>query len=258
MSAEIIHGDCLDVMPTLAPDSVDAVVTSPPYAMQRKKQYGGIPEKDYPAWTVAWLAALRPALRERGSVLLNIREHVRDGQISDYVHRTRLAVREAGWREIDELIWVKPDAPPVGHVGRPRRSWERVLWFARTGNPWCDPRANGKPGVVGGINGGSTWRHGGQAAKANGIARSTDVVTVSVNCAGANHPAPYPPSLAAWLIRLVTPPDGLVLDPFTGSGTTGIAAIHEGRRFLGIEREAEYTEIARARIAHAQPALGVA
>jgi DNA modification methylase len=67
-----------------------------------------------------------------------------------------------------------------------------------------------------------------------------------------------PVALMRWLVRLVTPPDGLVLDPFTGSGTTGIAATLEGRRFLGIEREAEYVEIARARIAHAQPALGVA
>jgi site-specific DNA-methyltransferase (adenine-specific) len=113
MSAEVIHGDCLNVMPTLAVDSVDAVVTSPPYAMQRKKQYGGIPEADYPAWTVAWLAALRPALKERGSVLLNIREHVKDGQISDYVHHTRLAARAAGWIECDEIIWNKRGSPPV-------------------------------------------------------------------------------------------------------------------------------------------------
>jgi site-specific DNA-methyltransferase (adenine-specific) len=79
------------------------------------------------------------------------------------------------------------------------------------------------------------------------------------NTANANHhPTVKPVALMRWLVRLVTPPDGLVLDPFTGSGTTGIAATLEGRRFLGIEREAEYVEIARARIAHAQPALGVA
>jgi len=52
--------------------------------------------------------------------------------------------------------------------------------------------------------------------------------------------------------RLVTPPGGVVLDPFTGSGSTGKAAILEGFRFIGIEREAEYVEIARARIAAAQ------
>ncbi len=51
-----------------------------------------------------------------------------------------------------------------------------------------------------------------------------------------------------WLIRLVTPPGGLVLDPFTGSGTTGVAAMQEGFRFIGCEREDEYIAIARARI----------
>ena len=62
------------------------------------------------------------------------------------------------------------------------------------------------------------------------------------------HPTVKPVELMRWLIRLVTPPGGLVLDPFTGSGTTGVAAHLEGVEFLGIEREAEYAEIARARI----------
>jgi DNA modification methylase len=55
-----------------------------------------------------------------------------------------------------------------------------------------------------------------------------------------------------WLVRLVTPPGGTVLDPFAGSGTTGIAATLEGFAFIGIEREAEYAEIAKARIEHWQ------
>jgi site-specific DNA-methyltransferase (adenine-specific) len=52
-----------------------------------------------------------------------------------------------------------------------------------------------------------------------------------------------------WLCRLVTPKGGLILDPFTGSGSTGVAALAEGFRFVGIEREAEYVAIARKRIA---------
>ena len=57
-----------------------------------------------------------------------------------------------------------------------------------------------------------------------------------------------PTDLMAYLCRLVTPPGGVVLDPFMGSGSTGKAAVREGFRFIGIEREAEYLEIARARI----------
>jgi len=64
------------------------------------------------------------------------------------------------------------------------------------------------------------------------------------------HPTVKPVELMRWLIRLVCPPGGLVLDPFAGSGTTGIAALREGRRFLGVEREREYVRIAKARLAH--------
>ena len=64
------------------------------------------------------------------------------------------------------------------------------------------------------------------------------------------HPTVKPISVLRWLTRLVTPPGGLVLDPFTGSGTTGIAALLEARQFLGIEREREYVQVARARLTH--------
>jgi len=63
-----------------------------------------------------------------------------------------------------------------------------------------------------------------------------------------NHPTVKPTDLMRYLCRLVTPPGGTVLDPFAGSGSTGKAAVREGFRFVGIEREAEYVEIARARI----------
>ena len=74
-----------------------------------------------------------------------------------------------------------------------------------------------------------------------------------------SHPTVKPTDLMRYLCRLVTPPGGVVLDPFTGSGSTGKAAVLEGFRFIGIEREAEYVEIARARIAAAvMPIFGEA
>jgi site-specific DNA-methyltransferase (adenine-specific) len=80
------------------------------------------------------------------------------------------------------------------------------------------------------------------AAAANGV--RYDRTTMQRN----NHPTVKPTDLMRYLCRLVTPPGGVVLDPFTGSGSTGKAAVLEGFRFIGIEREAEYVEIARARI----------
>lgn len=70
-----------------------------------------------------------------------------------------------------------------------------------------------------------------------------------------HHPTVKPVDLMRWLVRLVTQPGELVLDPFTGSGTTGVACTMEGRRFIGTEREAEYVEIALRRIAATQPSL---
>jgi site-specific DNA-methyltransferase (adenine-specific) len=66
-----------------------------------------------------------------------------------------------------------------------------------------------------------------------------------------HHPTVKPTDLMRYLCRLVTPPDGLVFDPFTGSGSTGKAAMLEGFRFVGAELSPEYIEIARARIGHA-------
>ena len=112
----VLHGDCLDLIPTLEDGSVSLVVTSPPYAEQRAGHYEGVSEEDYPDFTVQWMSALAPKMRPDGSVFLVIRPHLRDGILSDYVLRTRLALREAGWHECEELIWLKPDAPPLGSL----------------------------------------------------------------------------------------------------------------------------------------------
>ena len=139
----IICGDAATLISTLPDCSVNLCLTSPPYAMQRKRQYGGVLETDYPKWMCRVMAALRPKLTHDGSVLLVIRAHVHEGQVSDYVLRTRLALREDGWCECDELIWLKPDAPPLGSKQRPRRTWENILWFSKTPKPYIDLRAAG-------------------------------------------------------------------------------------------------------------------
>jgi hypothetical protein len=110
----VLHGDCNDLIPTLEDGSVGLVVTSPPYAEQRDGHYAGIPEDVYSEYTLKWMAALWPKLREDGSVFLVSRPHLRDGVLSDYVLRTRLALRDAGWNECEELIWYKPNSPPSG------------------------------------------------------------------------------------------------------------------------------------------------
>src|SRR5699024_7690803 len=113
MAEELYVGDCIDVLKGLPDGIVDSVVTSPPYAMQRASTYGGIQEKDYPEWTVAWMQEVWRVLKDDGSVIINISAHIKNGELSDYGRRTRLALRDAGWVELPELIWHKPSSMPT-------------------------------------------------------------------------------------------------------------------------------------------------
>lgn len=86
-------GDCMKLIPTLEGGSVGLVLTSPPYADQRQGHYNGVAEADYADWTVKWMAELWDKLADDASVLIVIRPHLKQGVISDYVLRTRLALR---------------------------------------------------------------------------------------------------------------------------------------------------------------------
>lgn len=258
MTAQILYGDCVDVMASLPAESVDAIVTSPPYAEQRKTTYGGIHEKDYPEWTVAWMAEAWRALKPSGSVIINIMPHVKNGQLSDYVLRTRLAIRDAGWTEIDEIVWHKLDAMPTGSPLRPRRSWESLLWYGKSGKAWSDAKVAGRPHATGrnGFKGkdaakSNGWTHGGTGGVTElaGNARVSNVVALPKPKRGDYpHPAPFHWKLAEWCGKLICPPNGTILDPFSGSASTGIAAIRNGWEYIGIEAVEEYVTMSRERL----------
>jgi site-specific DNA-methyltransferase (adenine-specific) len=236
---QVLCGDCLDLIPALPDRSVAAVVTSPPYADQRDEYYQGVAESDYPEWFNGVMTALRPKMTDAGSVLVVLRSHITDGQVSDYVMRTRLKVREAGWIEAEELVWYKSDGPPLGSVFRPRRTWEQILWFSPTRQPFVDLLAGGRPSDhVGFSNGENRYKlyHDIGTSYSSGQARRTDVFVagVSENAAGVDHPAVYPLSLASALIEMVTRPGDVVLDPFCGSGTTLLAARDLNRKYSGL------------------------
>lgn len=196
----LILGDVLEAASELEDRSIDLVVTSPPYAEQRVDQYGGISETDFPRWCVSWFAALEHAMKPTASLLVNIRPHLRGGQIADYMLRTRLELRAAGWLELEELIWHKTNAPPLGALNRPRRAWESIHWFARTADPWTELTANGAYTARKGLTGGRGQRDGFVGAAGtvtSGRARQTDVL-VAASGAGIDrsewndHPAQYP------------------------------------------------------------------
>lgn len=257
-SAQLYVGDCVDVMAALPAESVDAIVTSPPYAEQRKSTYGGIPEAEYPAWTVAWMDEARRVLKPDGSVIINISPHIKNGVISDYVLRTRLALREAGWAEVGEFVWHKTNAMPTGSPRKPRRSWESLHWFAKHGQPWSDAKANGRPArrktdvhKYGQHTRISEFDHfAGGSNKTPDVARCADVLTLAKDSVTTGHPAPFPWRLAEWCGTLICPPGGTVLDPFNGSASTGVAALRNGWNYIGIDAVEEYIEMSARRLDH--------
>lgn len=250
---KLYQGNSQDIIPTLT-DTIFSCVTSPPYAEQRKKFYSSVLEKDYPDWTLAWMNALKPLLDEKGSVLINIRENIRGGEISDYVLRTRLKLRENKWRECEELLWIKPDGPPVGNMNRPRRSWERILWFSTTTSPFSDPKANGREtenlsfdgSLVG--RGLKKWCAGYSNERdytPPSRTRCRDYVEIPVAKNSKfdeteAHPATFPIDLAEWMIRLISKEGDTILDPYMGSGTVGIACLNLNRKFIGIDNNEDY------------------
>lgn len=255
----IYQTDCKILANIIPAETLDLIVTSPPYANQRKSQYGGIEEEMYPEWTVDWAECFRNALKDTGSIAIVIRPHIKNGQISDYVLKTRLAMRKAGWNEAEELIWIKPDSPPLGHIKRPRRAWESILWFSKTSRPFCNPQANGTTSERIGfesIKGVGDYKSGTSKAKC-GIARCRDYIEIgtgSVDKSKSNsHPAQYPEKLAKWIVKLLCPPTGLVCDPFIGSGTTALACINlnveenHNFQYIGSEVKEEYFLIANER-----------
>ena len=251
------NDDCCDIVPRLPAESADLVCTSPVYANQRKNQYGGVSEADYPAWTVQWMAEVHRVLKPTGSVAIVIRPHVQNWELSDYVLKTRLALREWGWIECDELIWMKPDGPALGNNVFPRRCWESILWSSKTRKPYCDSKANGHPceniGQYGfSAKGQGKWVSDVKDHRISGIARCRDIVecAVALNAKGNSHPAQYPAELAEWIVRLLCPKSGVVLDPFMGAGSTAVGVLRAGgeRKYVGIDVNAQYCREAEARI----------
>lgn len=249
----IYNEDCNKGIPNLAQSYdkfVDTVITSPPYTNQRKNQYGGIPEKDYPNWTVKWMDNIKSILTNNGSVFINIRPNLKNGQISDYVLKTRLALRKAGWIECEEIIWVKPDSPPLGSVNRPRRAWESILWFSKTNKPFVDVKVGGNLSTRIGFennkfeHGGKSHIHAGQNKATKGKSRVKDYIEVGTGKIekGYSHPAMFPPEIVEYLINLSCPKDGIVFDPFMGSGTVARQAIRMNRGFCGFELNDSYYE----------------
>ena len=265
----VTQGNCIDLIPRLPDGSINLCLTSPPYAEQRKGQYASIPATEYPEFTLRWMMALEPKLVADGSVLIVIRPDLKNGQINDYVLRTRLLLRESGWCECEELIWHKPDGGAcMGSTKRPRRTYEHILWFSKASNPHVDPKACGRwsdsvsyrGSARFGFGGNSPMHAGQNTERKPGQTKLADVIRVPVVKIekGVLHPAMFPTELAEILIKTFCSEGGTVLDPFAGSGTTLVAAAKHGRKGYGFDISNEYCEMARQRLCQQEGGMLVA
>ena len=256
ITANIINGDCTKSLNELPENSVDLIITSPPYADARKNTYGGIHPDKYVEWFLPISEQLLRVLKPTGSFILNIKERVFNGERHTYVLELIIAMRKQGWLWTEEYIWHKKNCYPGKWPNRFRDSWERLLHFTKSKifkmyqenvmvpmGGWAKTRLknlsetdltrdNSKVGSGFGKNI-SNWLD-------RKMAYPTNVLHLSTECANRNHSATFPETLPKWFINLFTEENDIVLDPFAGSGTTLTVAQKMKRNSIGIEILPEY------------------
>lgn len=216
----VVHGDNREVLPTLPAKSVAHVITDPPYApwVHAQEKKAGTRRDGSRRLSAIDFDSMTPELMRSAA-----------REISRLLSRWCLvfsdAESNAEWRVALQLrhvragAWIKPDASPQFSGDRPSAAFELIQISHASGA--CRWNGGGRRGV---------WEFG-------------------VEREERWHSTPKPLPLMLELVELFTDPDEIVLDPFAGSGTTGVACLRLGRRFIGIEKDAKYAAVARERLA---------
>lgn len=273
----LICGDCRDgtVIPRLLEgERVQGVFTSPPYAMQREGQYGGVPEAEYVEWWEAVQHELFLALTPAGSFFLNIKPHVDDGERSLYVFDLVLAMkRRWGWKFIEELCW-RHKGYPTGNQYRFKNQFEPVYQFSRSSRPDCFPDSVRRKSLHATESvrrkffptAGDRKFQAGDVESATGsgfvnmdhfdltdatMARPGNVVEVHASQLRKGHPAAFPVGLPLFFLHAYSEPGDVWLDPFAGAGTVALAAHQADREARLVEISPAYCDLILARLEEA-------
>lgn len=255
---KLVVGDCLDVLKDVDDQTVQLIVTSPPYADARKDTYGGIHPDKYVEWFLPRTKEFLRVLKPRGTFILNIKEKVFNGERHTYVIDLIKELKKQGWLWTEEYCWHKKNSSPGKWPNRFRDAWERLLQFNKEKHfdmyqetvmvpigDWAKSRLT-HLSETDKKRDPSRVKSGFGKKVANWVGRDkvypTNVLHGATECGNKKHSAVFPQWLPEWFINLFSKEGDLVLDPFVGSGTTVLVAKRMGRDYLGIDSMAEYID----------------
>ena len=255
----LYKGDCFKLLDKIESDSIDLVVTSPPYCMGKSYED---PKDDlitFEKQHIKLFPQVYRVLKTGGSLCWQIGYHVKDSMMMplDYIvydiinRKLPVEIRENLFLR-NRLVWT------FGHGLNSTRRFsgrhEVILWFTKGTEYNFDLDSVRVPQKYPGKRYYKGDKKGELSGNPQGKNPSDvwDVPNVKANhIEKTDHPCQFPVVLPQRLIRALTPEDGIVLDPFAGSGTSGVAAIIENRKFIGAELTSEYHAIAKKRMEQA-------
>lgn len=268
------RGDSLRLLTELEDGSIDLVMTSPPFALQRAKEYGNKAQHEYVAWLVQFGKLVKDKLKDTGSFVLDLGGAYEPGQPSRSLYPFRVLIEfcdSLGFHLAEDFYWHNPSKlpSPIEWVNkrklRAKDSVNTVWWFCKS--PWAkanvskvlaeysdrmkklieDPSAFYTPArrPSGHDIGASFGKDNGGAIPSNllQIPNSESNGCYLRGCKAVSakgHPARFPAKLPEFFIRFLTDPGDIVLDIFAGSNTCGQVAEREGRRWIAFEERLDY------------------
>jgi site-specific DNA-methyltransferase (adenine-specific) len=264
MQIDLYLGDCAEELKKIPDNYVDLIITSPPYADQRKNSYGGIHPNKYVDWFLPISSELLRVLKPSGTFILNIKERVHNGERHTYVMELIIQMKKQGWLWTEEFIWHKKNSYPGKWPNRFRDAWERLLQFNKNKQfnmyqeevrvpmgDWAKTRLKNLS-ETDQIRDNSKVGSGFGKRIANWVDRDLaypdNVLHLATECNNKNHSAAFPEALPDWFIKLFTTEGDVVLDPFMGSGTTLISANKLRRNSIGIEILPEFYRLVQSKI----------
>ena len=267
----ILHGDCQEVLRCLPDNSIDLIFTSPPYADQRQRTYGGIKPDSYVDWFMPKAAEFFRVLKPTGTFVLNIKERAVNGERHPYVIELILEMRRTGWLWTEEFIWHKKNSYPGKWPNRFRDNWERLIQFnkRRSFNMYQDavmiPVGEWARDRLSNLS--DTDRTRDESRVGSGFGKNVsnwigrdmvypnNVIHLATESSNKSHSAVFPTELPSWFIKLFTKTGDTVMDPFIGSGTTAVAALTLRRHYVGIDVNDDFVRLSEERLHNTQTRL---